>query len=685
MDRLYRSRSRFLAPLIRLFSSILVFVLLIGACNPATLSDGRLENSEPVAALESTLSPGVHNETQATVQPGIAPERPRYSPGELVDYIAQTGDTLPGLAVRFNTSVAEILEANTFIPKDATSMPPGMPMRIPIYYQPLWGSSYQIIPDSLFINGPAQVGFNTAEFINKQIGWLKDVTGYVSGANRSAAEMVNMVALNYSLSPRLLLTLLEYQSGALTRSAPPDGKSDFALGFEGWDRKGLYLQLAHAANMLNNSYYRFRQNRLTKIELADGRLERIDPWQNAASAALHSYFSQIFDYARYQSAISPDGLAATYQRLFGDPWQAPPHLPGSLTQPIFWLPFDPGDVWAFTGGPHTGWGTGEPLAAIDFAPPSKSSGCVTTDRWATAVADGVVVRSNVGEVMLDLDGDGDERTGWVVYYLHVATQGRARLGARLKQGDRIGHPSCEGGEATGTHIHLARKYNGEWIPADGWGGILAFNLEGWTVHAGEQVYLGTLTRFSQVVTACTCSNAASWVKSDRIPLHTPTPELAGGDYEEAIANIRFATEQPDLSLVFKEIKNNPNASLHKVIIFTDSRRNEYIVDYQTYQVVEFMRDRGLPAGNVSTERDRTKLVDELRLIARDFGLRNSFKFAQNADKLIFSEMTKDGSTYAFRWEDPTNPELTMRPFLQIVIRVDGNVIGYINTLDIAAS
>lgn len=120
--------------------------------------------------------------------------------------------------------------------------------------------------------------------------------------------------------------------------------------------------------------------------------------------------------------------------------------------------------------------------------------------------------------MLDTDGDGDERTGWNVFYLHVATEGRIPLGATVEQGDPIGHPSCEGGASTGTHIHVARKYNGEWIPAAGIsGGYLVFDLEGWIAHNGSEVYLGTLTRNSQTVTACTCSNAASFIKSDRLP------------------------------------------------------------------------------------------------------------------------------------------------------------------------
>ena len=117
--------------------------------------------------------------------------------------------------------------------------------------------------------------------------------------------------------------------------------------------------------------------------------------------------------------------------------------------------------------------------------------------------------------MIDLDGDGDERTGWNVFYLHVGSDHRAVLGAQVEQGEPIGHPSCEGGSSTGTHIHIARKYNGEWIPAQGWGGMMAFNMEGWVAQNGRDVYLGTLTRGSRTVISCTCSNAASFIQTDR--------------------------------------------------------------------------------------------------------------------------------------------------------------------------
>ncbi len=492
--------------------------LVISACQPQVSSPLTSGAVNPAAGqIAGTVQPdGALLPPNDPSLPTPFPTRPLYLPGELVDYVAQTGDTLPQLAARFNTSVDEILQANSFIPPSATTMPPGMPMKIPIYYRPLWGSPYQIIPDSLFINGPAQIGFDTIQFVASQPGWLKSVQGYAADATRSAAEIIDYVALKFSISPRLLLALLEYQAGALSQPEASEQVKEYPLGYKFWDHKGLYLQLVWAADQLNHGYYSYRKADLLSIERRDGRLERFDPWQNAATVSLHYYFNQLYDPPHYEKSISTEGFAKIYQALFGDPWQSlQPHIPGSLAQPECILPFEIGSVWAYTGGPHTGWGKSEPYAALDFAPPSVSSGCLPTSQWATAVADGLVVRSEVGEVVLDLDGDGDERTGWNIFYLHIGSEGRVQVGTRLKQGESVGHPSCEGGTSTGTHVHIARKYNGEWIPAEGVQGILAFNLEGWIPHDGNQPYLGTLTRSSQVVVACVCSNARSFISSER--------------------------------------------------------------------------------------------------------------------------------------------------------------------------
>jgi murein DD-endopeptidase MepM/ murein hydrolase activator NlpD len=136
---------------------------------------------------------------------------------------------------------------------------------------------------------------------------------------------------------------------------------------------------------------------------------------------------------------------------------------------------------------------------------------VGPDEYVSAMADGLIVRSDIDGTIIDLDKDGDERTGWALYYLHLATGGRIYIGQEVKAGDPIGYPSCEGGHVTGTHVHIARKFNGEWVLADG---PLAFNLEGWVAHNGTRAYKGTLTRGPLTIIACECSDFSSQVVSE---------------------------------------------------------------------------------------------------------------------------------------------------------------------------
>lgn len=496
----------------RLLTVLVLTANLLAACSlPALPPDGG-----PVfLPFQSTqAAPGVSGATPL-------PVRPDYKPAQLVDYIAQSGDNLPALAARFNTSVAEIRAANPIIPSDATTMPPGFPMKIPIYFKSLWATSFKALPDGAFVDGPEQVGFNTSAFVASKPGWLKNYRAYAGYQYRSGAEIVDYVATNYSVSPRLLLALLEYKAGALTQPEPPDKPYplDFPQPIYQHTAYLVYTQLFWAANTLNNGYYAWRSGALTEFDLADGTLIRPDPWQNAGTVALEYLFSLTDTGDAYNQAIGPQGIAKTYAELFGDPWTANDVnvLPGSLRQPVLTLPFPGSQVWTYTGGPHTGWGAGAPFAAVDFAPPSEHHGCFAPDppNYVTAVADGVVARSGPDGVALDLDGDGDERTGWVIFYLHLSADSRAPAGQKLRVGDRIGYPSCQGGElVTGTHVHIARKYNGEWIAADG---ALPFNLEGWIVHAGTAAYQGTLTRNGITVKGCVCSDLSSQIRADYRP------------------------------------------------------------------------------------------------------------------------------------------------------------------------
>ena len=75
--------------------------------------------------------------------------------------------------------------------------------------------------------------------------------------------------------------------------------------------------------------------------------------------------------------------------------------------------------------------------------------------------------------------------------MHIAEDGKVEGGDYLKEGDLIGHPSCAGGPATGTHLHIARRYNGEWIPADQ---DIPFILSGWMSGGDGLEYDGKLIK-----------------------------------------------------------------------------------------------------------------------------------------------------------------------------------------------
>lgn len=477
---------------VRRASVILTVGGLLVACIPA-LQVGQLEPPP-------TPSPAVEI---AEPDPTPLPTRTAYSPGQIFDYPAQSGDTLPAIAAHFHTTVDEIKTANPDLPSDLTTLPAGYPLKVPAYYAPLTGSPFHILPDSEVVNGPSAVEFDIRREILSHPGFLSGLTDYAFGRQHSAWNVVEVASRNYSVHPRLLLALLEHQTQALSRPFAKDDDAIYPLGIRDPLHRGLYRQLIWAAERINEGYYGWRTGTIDSISLADGRMTRPDEWQNAGTVGVQMFFAALYGKADFDRIVGPEGFYVAYYSLWGDPSEREiDPIPGNLRQPEMTLPFMPNRIWDFTGGPHATWGESLPMGALDFAPPAAEGGCANSGEWLAAPTAGVVTRSEEALVILDLDGDADDRTGWVLLFFHVAERDRVAKGAVLQQGDPIGHPSCEGGRATGTHFHFARRFNGEWIPA---AGTLAFELGGWVAHYGEKPYEGTLRRGSKVVEACTCS------------------------------------------------------------------------------------------------------------------------------------------------------------------------------------
>ncbi len=85
--------------------------------------------------------------------------------------------------------------------------------------------------------------------------------------------------------------------------------------------------------------------------------------------------------------------------------------------------------------------------------------------------------------------------------MHMAEYERVANGTYLRAGERIGHPSCEGGLASASHLHIARRYNGEWIPS---AGNIPFVLDSWKSISKGVLYDGSLEKSGQILEACEC-------------------------------------------------------------------------------------------------------------------------------------------------------------------------------------
>jgi LasA protease len=485
-----------------------------------TSSSSSVDSTPTVYALKRTNMP---------LDPAFT-EAPMLSGNNQMVYYAQSGDNLVVVARHFG------IDPNLITSPDPLSMEgllfPGQVLLLP-GSSPDYTDSPWLIPDGDIVFSPSAADFDVAGYLEQTHGFLKSHREYLMSTGwTSAADILTRIAIENSINPRILLSLLEYRCNCVLSQPSEDVEVDFLLGNTDFRRKGLYRQLAWAASRLSVGYYGWRTGELSEISLDEEHIYPLSPGLNAGTVALQYFFAYYADQVTWDAVLNAQkGIAAVHTRLFGNPWErektSGPIFPAGTEQPPLILPFEPGRVWSFTSGPHTVWEKEGAQAAIDLAPATYYPGCVETDAWAVAMANGLVVREEYGAVIMDLDevdgtpADGLEQTGWTILYMHIDSKQRVKEGTRLVAGQRIGHPSCEGGHTTGTHLHIARKFNGEWILA---GSAIPFIMDGWVVHPGLASYQGTMTKDEQNVVAHPYGSFETLI-SRPTPIPTPTPAL----------------------------------------------------------------------------------------------------------------------------------------------------------------
>ena len=434
-------------------------------------------------------------------------------PNGMTLYYSQSGDTLETIAKHFRTAMLRIQN-----PTQANLeglLVAGIPLFVPAaqFYAPY---RQPVLADNLVVYGRNANSVDVRGISSRAGGYLDHYSEYLFEGRLTGPEIVGLVALETSTDPRLLLAVLEYQSGWVY-AWPEGAEEDLSpLNYDAVDVEGLYEELQVAAREIARGFYGWREGSLQTLRFKDESQAAVHPELNAGSVAVQYLFAGLYPPANFYTRLyGENGFLTLYRQMFGDPVQLALEggevIPAGLAPPALTLPFQPGLTWALTSGPHITWQVGTPRGAIDFAPRDDLPGCTVSNIHATASAPGLVVRSSRGAVAVDLDGDGNEGTGWVIVYMHLARSGRVAVGSWVNTNDPLGYPSCEGGFSSGTHLHITRKYNGEWIGANE---TVPFVMDGWLAVAGQGAYAGWLVRDGKTVYVGTSDKEYTWIRRD---------------------------------------------------------------------------------------------------------------------------------------------------------------------------
>ena len=484
------------------FFSSLGFIVVLMACNSSPQSFDTPEPQPP--AITKIAVVATPNPTPATPTPVAVTVYDRYT--------VRNGDTLGAIAARFNISIDELMNINGIT--NPNSLKINQQLKISTIVTRV-ANGDKLLPDSELVYSPAFATFDVNAVVNPYNGYLSSYREKVEGEMLTGAQIVQLVAERFSVSPRVLLALLEYESNWVTGTVLTQNQMTYPMGLIDPIRQGLFFQTSWAANHLNEGYYGALTGTLVAYRFKDRSRARLASTINPGTAAIQNLLAINTTWDQWQGQIGNEGFIATYRKLFGEPSQyaIEPLIPADLNQPTLRLPWSDGELWYYTGGPHSAWGDLAAWSAIDFTPGdvAGSGSCVASRAWTIAVAPGKILRAEHGRVIESL-GNGDFiGSGWTILYMHQSPTGRVSAGALVNAGDRIGHPSCEGGNADASHLHFARLYNGQWMGAE----IYPLILSGWTFTPLDQDYDGKASRGADSREACNCrDNAKNGIVAD---------------------------------------------------------------------------------------------------------------------------------------------------------------------------
>ncbi len=330
-----------------------------------------------------------------------------------------------------------------------------------------------------------EANFNGPEiqaFLEARDSPLKAMHFQIGGRAASFSTVLVGLTTLYSLNPKLLLALLDLQSGLVSSQQASDEQLAWAMGYRGGGRSGLYGQLRWATRELR---YAVRDYALKgsgpppPLVFADGTRQGV-----SADLAFSRYIlARILAPTITPDLLDPrlEGLVNSYTRLFGDP-RAPPTTWPALAAPFLTRPMTPTfPVTSFfdhdtpflrqNGSLLTYWGRSETDLAFAYDGHTGWDYAMSPPDEVLAAAAGVVMFAGASDDGCATPAQAvilDHGNGYRTLYWHLASLSVA-AGQTVSGGALLGIAGASGC-AVGAHLHFQVQYLGRDVDPYGWCG-----------------------------------------------------------------------------------------------------------------------------------------------------------------------------------------------------------------------
>jgi len=306
----------------------------------------------------------------------------------------------------------------------------------------------------------------------------------------SYAKSIESWARYYSINPRVVLALLESNYGLVSNfdpSANPDTIHQLI------EKTSVDLSLAFLQHMYEMGVRQKGRAPLfaqggQSFKFEDGTLAELTWSPSSASYALAAVESK----GKLQNpglSTQAIGGIGDFEAAFGyffpetDPLDTSNNLEPDTPPPddYFQLPFPLGATWTFSGVHSWSGSAAYPdRSSLDFSTPwSNYPDSPYKNTVAAAPGNSVIIEPNPvfsdTPCWVEIDHGG----GWSTHYYHLVNLGSPGAVGPNSQNQLIGgigEETCNGGWASGPHVHFALFYNG--APYD----LEGLKFSGWTIH-----------------------------------------------------------------------------------------------------------------------------------------------------------------------------------------------------------